>query len=214
MHSIKHKQPDNPTLACNRFVSYISLPFNSQYDKITAILKQFNFCTLPIVKKSFNSVIKLGKDYTKKWDRTNLVYSFSCKSCPASYTGETKRSLKTRIKEHQKNNNPEAVVSQHKKEFCHDFDWENTKILDFEPNYKKRTLSEMIHIKCNKNNINKKEDVKSLNSSYFPLLVWSVDCVFRFLYMYLYVFHVFKHAAPLYMGASSRNGPPSAHDIL
>ena len=50
------------------------LPFNSQYDKITAILKQFNVCALPIVKKSFNSVIKLGNDHTKKWDRTNVVY--------------------------------------------------------------------------------------------------------------------------------------------
>ena len=92
MYTIKHKQTHNPTLARNRFVSYISLPLNSQYDKITAILKQFNFCTLPVVKKSFNSSVKLGKDHTKKWDRTIVVYSFSCKSCPASYTGETKRS--------------------------------------------------------------------------------------------------------------------------
>ena len=170
MQTIKHKQPNKITPLPNKSISYISLPFNDQYEKIAAILKPFNFCALPIVKKSFNSVIKLGKDHTDKWDRTNVVYKFFCKSCPASYTGETKRTLKTRIKEHQKTNNPEAVVKQHMNKFTHDFDWENSKILDYETNYKKRTLSEMIYIKCDKNNINKKEDVKSLNSLYFPLL--------------------------------------------
>ena len=56
---------------------------------------------------------------------------------------------------------------QHTKNFSHEFDWDNVKIIDYESNYKKRIISEMIHIKCNKY---KKEDVKFLNSSYVPLL--------------------------------------------
>ena len=82
--------------------------------------------------------------------------------------GETKRALKTRINEHRKNNNPEAVVYQHITNFSHEFYWNNVKIIDYESNYKKR-LIEMIHIKCNKYNVNKK-DVKFINSSYVPLL--------------------------------------------
>ena len=84
--------------------------------------------------------------------------------------GETKRELKTRINEHRKHNNPEAVVYQHITNFSREFDWNNVKIIDYESNYKKRLISEMIHIKCNKYNVNKKEDVKFLNSSYVPLL--------------------------------------------
>ena len=128
-----------------------------QFEKIASILKPFNFRVLPLVKKSFNYIIKLGKDVTDKWDRTNVVYKFTCKSCPASYVRETKRALRTRINEHKKNNNPEAVVYQHTKNFSHGFDWNNVKIIDCESNYKKRIISEMIHIKCNKHNVNKKK---------------------------------------------------------
>ena len=167
---IKQKSQHKDTFTHNRFTSQISLPFTDQFDKIASILKPFNFRVLPLVKKSFNSIIKLGKDVTDKWDRTNVVYKFTCKSCPASYVGETKRALRTRINEHKKNNNPEAVVYQHTKNFSHEFDWNNVKIIDYESNYKKRIISEMIHIKCNKHNVNKKEDVKFLNSSYVPLL--------------------------------------------
>ena len=84
--------------------------------------------------------------------------------------GETKRVLKTRINEHRKKNNPDAVVYQHITNFSHELDWNNVKIIDYESNYKKRLISEIIHIKCNKHNVNKKEDVKFLNSSYVPLL--------------------------------------------
>ena len=70
--------------------------------------------------------------------------------------GETKRALKTRINEHRKNNNPEAVVYQHITKFSDEFDWNNVKIINYESNYKKRLISEMIHIKYNKYNVNKK----------------------------------------------------------
>ena len=167
---IKQNHNQKDTIVHKEPVSHISLPFNENFDKIVTILKPYNFRILPLVEKSLSSVIRLGKDPTKKCDKTNVVYKFFCKSCPASYVGETKRTIKIRINEHQKNNNLESVVPQHRKNFLHDFDWDNTLILDHEANYKKRILSEMIHIKCNSNNINKKEDVKFLNTSYFPLL--------------------------------------------
>jgi len=45
------------------------------------------------------------------------------------------------------------VIAQHIYKFNHEFDWDNTQILDFETNYNKRpiSLSEMIHIKEQKN---------------------------------------------------------------
>jgi len=35
----------------------------------------------------------------------------------------------------------------HMQKFSHSFDWDNIKILDFEPNFYKRLVSEMLHIK-------------------------------------------------------------------
>ena len=67
-----------------------------------------------------------------------------------SYVGETKRTLKTRIKEHQNNNNPDAVIFQHISEHSHEFDWDNTKILDYESHYYKRLTSEISTLKVTK----------------------------------------------------------------
>ena len=54
--------------------------------------------------------------------------------------------------------------------YNHEFNWEETKIIDQESNYKKRLTSEMIDIKSNHNSINKKEDIYTLNKIYFPIL--------------------------------------------
>ena len=85
-----------------------------------------------------SSVIKLGKDFTEKWQQNNIVYSFKCNNCPAIYIGEMKRSLKTRINEHRNNKNSESVIFKHQAEFNHKFDWEQVKIIDYESDYKKR----------------------------------------------------------------------------
>lgn len=67
----------------------------------------------------------------------------------ASYVGQTGRQLAMRIKEHRSNINylveSLSVVSVHRLE-GHDFNWDNTIILDKEFSYKKRIISEMIYI--------------------------------------------------------------------
>ena len=99
-----------------------------------------------------------------------MVYKFDCKNCSATYIGETKRSLRTRINEHKTNKNKESVVSLHRIENKHEFDWDNTFVLDMESNYKKRLVSEMIYIKSNHNSIIKKEDIQNLSTMYFPII--------------------------------------------
>ena len=66
--------------------------------------------------------------------------------------------------------NIESVVWKHEINLEHEFDWNGTLVVDSEINYKKRLIFEMIHIKCQKNRINKKEDIYTLNSNYYPLL--------------------------------------------
>lgn len=71
--------------------------------------------------------------------------------------GQTKRQLRTRIREHKSNIKQDAsrhnVLVEHI--FCdHMFDWSSVKILDQETNYKKRLISEMTHIKVQKIGIN------------------------------------------------------------
>lgn len=149
----------------------VGLPFvNNCFFELSNILREHNISTIPLVNKNTNTIVQLGKDVVKKWDRTNIVYKFTCKDCPACYIGETKRSFLTRVNEHRKNTSLASVVYNHRQNMHHDFDWDNAKILDYESNWKKRTILEMIHIKSNCHTINKKEDAFSLNRIYFPLL--------------------------------------------
>jgi len=52
------------------------------------------------------------------------------------------------------------------KEFSHSFDWNNVKILDTETNYFKRSVSEMLHIREQRNGINAQKDTELLDDSY------------------------------------------------
>jgi len=83
----------------------------------------------------------------------NVVYKVCCKDCEASYVEQTKRQLK-KINEHTKNINYDesrhSVITNHMLEKNYTFDWYNKKILDFETNYYKRLISEMIYIKFQK----------------------------------------------------------------
>ncbi|XP_039311305.1 uncharacterized protein LOC120359071 [Solenopsis invicta] len=123
--------------------------------------------------------IKAHKDKNIKTECNNVVYKLNCNDCNASYVGQTKRKLKTRIKEHVNNIKLEtakiSVISEHRLQQNHSIDWKNVKILDFEPNYHKRLISEMIHINEQKNGLNQKTDTELLDDCYNTILNKLVD---------------------------------------
>jgi len=89
---------------------------------------------------------------------------------------QTKRILNTRITEHRnhiKRNSPQtSVITDHRLEFNHEFDWDNVEVLDEEINYvkyNKRLISEMIHIKKQKQGLNLKKDTDLLHPIYHEL---------------------------------------------
>ncbi|KYM97751.1 hypothetical protein ALC62_11562, partial [Cyphomyrmex costatus] len=52
----------------------------------------------------------------------------------------------------------------------HDFLWDEVEILDEEPNYRKRIVSEMINIKRQENSLNLQTDTEGLHDIYIPLI--------------------------------------------
>ena len=62
---------------------------------------------------------------------------------------KTKRALKYRIKEHQRDViiKKDAVIPSHCNSTKHSMLWDNIKILDREDFWNRRSISEMIHIK-------------------------------------------------------------------
>ncbi|KAI4461480.1 atp-binding cassette abc transporter-related [Holotrichia oblita] len=107
-------------------------------------------------------------------NQSNVVYKLDCKDCNKCYIGQTKQYLKKRIYNHQytatHNVTAETALSKHSKDRRHNFDFQNTKILKKENNYKKRLIYEMIYIKKDENAVNFRTDIDNLSVIYNNLI--------------------------------------------
>jgi len=125
-----------------------------------------------VVLNKLNRFIKAYKDPLPSVNHSNVVYKICCENCTASYVGQTSRELNTRVKEHISNINRPfeslSVVSQHGLE-RHKFNWDEVKILDEDPSFLRRIISEMIHITLQKNSLNVQNDTINLDKAYIYL---------------------------------------------
>jgi len=121
-----------------------------------------------------NKYIKRHKDKIDPKSQNEVVYKIDCMNCNSSYVGQTKRQFKTRIKEHRsdinKKNGALSVISDHKLEYNHDMNWDDAVVLDIEPAYTKRIVSEMVHIKRQCKGLNKQSDTDLLPDVYLPII--------------------------------------------
>ena len=75
-HSSDNSNTSNNSLCPRKYQQKVCLPFsNNNFITLSKIFKKYNISTIPLVEKSLNSIIKLGKDFTEKWQQTNIVYS-------------------------------------------------------------------------------------------------------------------------------------------
>ena len=114
------------------------------------------------------------KDKLEK--KCNVVYSIPCKgnNCQAAYIGQTKRQLKVRLGEHKKNIQQDPskhnAFTKHTINKDHFFDFECTRILAKETNYRKRLVLEICHIAHCKNSVNLRTDIQNLSKIYNPIV--------------------------------------------
>jgi len=166
---------DNDSNNNNKKTIWFTVPY------IKSISEKFkNIINGTVTRVSFysmnklNKLIKSQKDSLPKYANMNVVYKINCKDCDASYVGQTGRQLKTRISEHKnhinRNTSALSVITEHRLQMNHEFDWERVEILDVEKYFNKRIVSEMINIKCQKNGINLQTDTESLDRAYFSVL--------------------------------------------
>ncbi|XP_018393372.1 PREDICTED: uncharacterized protein LOC108772348 [Cyphomyrmex costatus] len=145
--------------------------------RLTDKFKQFNRNNIKVAYYSANKLrkyIKVHKDPLDYMSKTNVVYKINCNDCDASYVGQTGRKLKTRIAEHRNhirwNTSSKSVITDHRLEQGHEFDWNNVQILDEEPCYGKRIVAEMLNIKKQQNSLNLQTDTLDLHEAYIPII--------------------------------------------
>jgi hypothetical protein len=121
-----------------------------------------------------NKYIKVHKDTLLELSHRKVVYKINCNDCEASYVGQTGRQLLTRVKEHnshiRRNGGGHSVLTDHRLEHNHDFNWKDVKILDQEPSLNKRLISEMIFIKRQKEGLNLQTDTENLPETYISVI--------------------------------------------
>jgi len=91
------------------------------------IIKKYYFNLAYTLKNSLQKYIKTGKDKLNPDSCCDVAYKINCHDCEASYVGQTKRSLKTRVKEHVLDiiisSRSLSVISDYRLAFNHDFNW-------------------------------------------------------------------------------------------
>lgn len=155
--------------------NFISIPYiRGLSDNINRILTHFDITTLYSIPKKLNCIIKRGKDKLIQSKQTHVVYKIDCEQCDATYIGQTKRHVGTRIKEHRrdilKNVDNQSVVSQHRISCGHEFNWCKPKILHRETITKKREIAETFFIKKHRHTINLQTDTDNLTAIYDKII--------------------------------------------
>jgi len=139
---------------------FFTIPYlNTISESFIPLIKKYGYDIAFSIPHTLNTFIKCGNDSLDPMSHQGVVYKISCYDCDAFYVRQTKRQLRTRIKEHvsdiNKKSNSPSVISEHRLNFNHEFEWENIKIMDNEQSYQKRIISEMVHIKKQQNGLNK-----------------------------------------------------------
>jgi len=171
-----HKKTESENSQVINSLPFFTVPYVScTAKKFIQFFKNISFCKLSFsCLNKLNKFIKVHKDHLSTFSRSNVVYKIDCSNCDASYVGQTKRLLKYRIGEHRnhikRNSNQVSVITNHRITFEHDFDWNNVRVLNEETNYRKRLISEMIHIKNQKCGLNSQNDTELLDPLYNDLV--------------------------------------------
>ena len=100
-------------------------------------------------------------------EKKNVVYRIPCKECSSAYVGQTKRKLKTRVREHmaacdeadlfeavEEDEKNDTGLPLHHLSTGHEFDFDKVEVLDQDSNFQRRLLLESINISLEPNSCN------------------------------------------------------------
>lgn len=152
----------------------ITLPYVGKTSEIISRrIRKLGLDTIFTVPKKLDLIIRKHKDKLDPKKLTGVVYNIKCTGCNASYIGQTKRHVETRMREHcnniKKDESSYSVVSKHRLMNGHDFDW-SPQILHRENHTKKREIAEMFFIKRNSNTVNLQRDTENLSPIYTEII--------------------------------------------
>lgn len=179
LYNHKSKQSNSNAMKEHENKNYRRFPYIPKLShNISKVLNKSTSITLGYYNfKTVGKLFTKTKDKIDKNNQSNLVYKIPCGNCTKVYIGQTKQLLKKRLYNHKLdcrpyniNKNEMSALAKHHFEYGHNFKFEETQILDREHNLQKRLISEMVHIKSNKNAVNVRSDTQNLSCIYNNLI--------------------------------------------
>ena len=146
------KQNQEKKTDCNQKTSVrtptIGIPYvKGMSEHLSRVFKSYGISTFHLPFNKIRSLLVHPKDKTPDENKCGIVYKITCnQNRRHTYIGETKRSLSTRLKEHQKHDHPTAI-GEHCIETGHSVSLQNSKILCREADWIKRKVKESIYIR-------------------------------------------------------------------
>ena len=140
-------------------------------ENLARLFRNHNIQTHFKPRNTIRSLLVSVKDKPPTETLSSVVYNVKCKNCEANYVGETGRSLKFRLMEHQRPSSKNSMVSQHIHGSKHSIDWKESKVIDREDNWFNRGVREAIHIYTSGPSLNRDSGRHDLSPVYFKLLV-------------------------------------------
>ena len=144
---------------------FVSLPFvDGTTQAIRRILTRLNI-RVAVKSGSWKWALQHSlKDSMKLEDHRNAVYQLTCADCPKTYIGETKRTIRTRVKEHcasARNNHPElSAIAEHALLCDHKVSWQAPKILCHEKGTVSRRVQEALWLAVTKDTVNRDQGLE------------------------------------------------------
>ena len=118
-------------------------------EQIGRILKQQKVKVAYKRQQTINSLFPHPKEREDSHrQKSGLVYKINCTQCNFVYSGQTERSLKTRIAGHKKavaSFDQNSKVASHVHQFSHNMNFANVRVVGFESNYHERLFLEAWH---------------------------------------------------------------------
>jgi len=88
----------------NKITGFCIIPYIKNFSsKFATSLSKHNYNIGYRCNNKLNTFIKTNKNPLPHFNKCNVVYEISCNDCNATYVGQTKRQLSTRIKEYRQN---------------------------------------------------------------------------------------------------------------
>ena len=146
----------------------VSMPYiQGITEPLTRLMRAQGVMVHPKPHSKLRDLLVAPKDPIDTLDKTGVVYHITCGDCQSGYVGETSRSLKTRIKEHSKTSSP---VGAHAKEYHHNIQFDQVKILDTDQDWFKRGVREAIQIATQTSDLNRDRGRHTLPRIYRSIL--------------------------------------------